>query len=181
MNDIYRGQIKLIESSNNLELNIPSDKNWFLVIVMTPFILIWLFVEAYVIPNFIFTNIQNIFSSLFWFCGWTFIGVIVIRMWLWHTIGQTKILVENNTLTIKKKNDIFSKEKNFELDKVGNLHIQNRDIERTKFFIRPNYLFTNKTKTIAFLYGQKTIRAVDWLNMTDANFVFTKLKFKVLA
>ena len=170
-----------MESSNNLELNIPSDKNWFLVIVMTPFILIWLFVEVYVIPNFIFTNIQNILSSLFWFCGWTFIGVIVIRMWLWHTIGQTKILVENNMLKIQKKNDIFSKEKKFELNKVENLHIQNRDIERTKFVIRPNYLFTDKTKTIAFRYRQKTIRAVDWLNITDAEYVVTKLKSKVLA
>jgi hypothetical protein len=140
MEEIYKGQIKFKATSNNLELNIPSDKNWFLVVALTPFILIWLFVEVYVLPNFIFSNIQNALNSLFWFLGWTTIGIIIIRMWLWHTLGQTKIFMQNNTLTIKKKNDIFSKAKYFELDKIENLHIQNRDIEKTKFVIRPNYL-----------------------------------------
>lgn len=88
--------------------------------------------------------------------------------------------LQNNVLTIQKQNDIFSKRKYFELNKIKNLHVQNRDIEKTPYFTRRNYLFTDKTKTVAFEYEHKTIRAVDWLNITDANFVIQMLKPNVV-
>lgn len=175
MDNSYSGHIKFKETLDGMELRIPADKNRFLVVVFTPFILIWLFVEVFVFPGFI----SNGSMPITWFCGWTACGVLAIRMWLWHTVGQTKIFIQNNTLTIRKQNDLFAKQKNFDLNKIQNLHIQNRDIEKTQFFTRRNYLFTDKTKTIAFMYEHKTIRAVDWLNITDANFVFNKLKSNV--
>jgi len=101
-------------------------------------------------------------------------------MWLWHTIGKTKISIQNSKLTIRKQNDIFSNPKHFELDKIQNLHIQNRDIEKTKYFTRSNYLLTDKTKTIAFEYENRTITAIDWLNITDANYLLNKLNSNVV-
>jgi hypothetical protein len=175
MDNAYTGHIKSKTILNGMELKIPSDKNWFLVTAFTLFILIWLFVEIFIIPGFIFSNIQNGLTSLLWVCGWTACGAFAIRMWLWHTFGQTILSIQNNTLTIRKQNDIFSKQKHYDLDKIQDLHIQSRDIERTKYFVRPNHLFTDKTKTIAFIYEHKTTRAIDWLNMTDANYVFSKL------
>jgi len=171
--------IKFYETSNGVELKVSADKNWLSVIVLTPFILIWLVVEIFIVPSFIL-NIQNSFPPLIWVCGWTAAGAFAIRMWLWHTVGRTKISIQNNKLTILKQNDIFSKQKHFKLDKIQNLHIQNRDIEKTPYFTRRNYLFTDKTKTIAFEYENRTIRAIDWLNINDANCVMNKLKLNIL-
>ena len=176
MNLPYNGHIKVTESLSTVELKIPSDKNWFLVITLFPVILIWLLIEIFIVPQLIFSNVTGGSTFLFWICGWTFGGAFAIRMWLWHTIGKTKISVQNNILTIKKQNDLFSKQKHFELKKVQNIHIQNRDIERTQFIIRRNYLFSNKTKTVAFIYEHRTIRMVDWLDLIDATFVLDKLK-----
>ena len=175
MDDTYNGHIKSKDLFNGVELKIPSDKNWFLVIVLTPFILIWLFVEIFIVPSFTF-NIQNGFPPLIWVCGWTAAGGFAIRMWLWHTIGKTKISIYNNKLTIQKQNDIFSKTKHFELGRIKNFHVQNRDIEKTRYFTRRNYLFTDKAKTIGFEYENKIIRAVDWLNIADATYVMNKLQ-----
>lgn len=179
MEEIYNGPIKYIDSSDKMELIIPSDSNMFLVIVLTPFILIWMFVEFFVFPFIILPNFQYNSFILTFFCGWTGIGVVFNRLWLWHAIGRSKITIQNNSLTIRKQNDVFSKKKIFDINKIERLFIQNRDIERTKYNIRPNYLFTNKTNTVAFIYGQQTIRVVDWLNTTDANYVLKKLKIKV--
>ncbi|AEW00140.1 hypothetical protein A4D02_28600 [Niastella koreensis] len=178
MNDTNNGNIKSKKTFDGVELK-PSSKNWFLVIVFTPFILIWLFVEIFIVPSFVL-NIQNGSLPLIWVCGWTGAGAFAIRMWLWHTIGQTKIVIENGVLAIQKQNYIFSKRKQFELNKIQNLHIQNRNIEKTPYFTRRNYLFTDKTKTISFEYEHKTIRAVDWLNIADANFVIQILKPNVI-
>jgi hypothetical protein len=179
MDNHYSGHIKYKETSNGAELKVSSDKNWFLVVVFTPFILIWLFVEIFIVPSFIL-NIQNGFPFLIWVCGWTAAGAFAIRMWLWHTVGKTKISIQNNKLTIWKQNDIFSKPKHFEIEKIKNLHIQNRDVEKTRYFTRPNYLFTDETKTIAFEYENRIIRAVDWLNITDANYVKDKLQHSIV-
>jgi len=175
MYDNQIGNIRFVETSAKKEISIPSDKNWFLVIVFTPFILIWLLVEFYVIPNFIFSDLQNISTSLFWFLGWTFAGLFAIRVWLWHVAGRTSLIVNNKLLTIKRRKDIFSRTKQFELSKIKNLHIQNRDIETSRYYIRLNYLYTSKTKSVAFNYDLKVIRAVDWLDESDAAFVITKL------
>lgn len=90
MHDTYSGHIKSKKTFDGVELKISSDKNWFLVIVFTPFILLWLFVELFIVPSFVL-NIQNGSLPLIWVCGWTVAGAFAIRMWLWHTIGQTKI------------------------------------------------------------------------------------------
>ena len=175
MDSAYNSQIKFKESYNGFEILIPSKRNWFLVIGFSLFILIWFVVEAFVLMSFILYSTNNSFPFI-WICGWTAAGIFAIRMWLWHTVGKTSISVQNGRLTIWKQNDIFSKAKQFDLDKIQNLHILNRNIEKSAYYIRPNYLFTDETKSIAFEYENSTIRVVDWLNMNDANWVVSRLQ-----
>ena len=42
--------MQVIASLHKSEIVVPSDKNWFLVILITPVILVWLFVEIIIIP-----------------------------------------------------------------------------------------------------------------------------------
>jgi len=178
MDSAHSSQIKFKESYNGFEIIIPSKRNWFLVIGFSLFILIWFVVEAFVLMSFILYSTNNSFPFI-WICGWTAAGIFAIRMWLWHAMGKTSISIQNDQLTLWRQHDIFSKSKQFELGKIQNLHIQNRDIERSAYFVRPNYLFSDETKTIAFEYENRTIRAVDWLTSTDANWVMSRLQPKI--
>ena len=175
MDSDHNTHIKFNETPNGFEILIPSKRNWFLVIGFSFFLLIWFVVEAFVLMSFILYSTINSFPYI-WICGWTAAGLFALRMWLWHAVGKTRISIQNNLLTIWKQHDIFSKLKQFELGKIHNLHIQNRDVERSAYYIRPNYLFTDETKTIAFEYDGRVIRAVDWLNINDANWVISRLQ-----
>jgi hypothetical protein len=175
MDSDHSGQIKFRENYNGFEILIPSKRNWFLVIGFSLFILIWFVVEIFVLLSFILYRSNNSFPFI-WICGWTAAGLFAIRMWIWHTLGKTMISIQSSQLIIWRQNDIFSKQKQFDLGKIRNLHIQNRDVEKSAYYVRPNYLFTDETKTIAFEYENRTIRAVDWLNGTDANWVVSKLQ-----
>jgi hypothetical protein len=169
--------MQVTASFHKSEIVIPADKNWFLVIVFAPVILVWAFIEIIVVPVIIISNLKNNFElPLFWFIGWTAWGLFAIKLWLWHVAGKTVFHIHDKTLTIQKRRNLFSKPKHYQIDKIANLHIQNRDIERTKYFTRPNYLFTDKTKTVAFEYESVVIRAVDWLTEKDATTVLSKLK-----
>jgi hypothetical protein len=178
MNSAQSSRIRHHEISGGIELIVFSDRNWLLVIVLTPIIFIWFLASIFIGIGFII-NMRNGFPPFIWVCGWTAAGIFAIRTWLWHAAGKTKIYIQNNGLIIWRQNDIFSKTKRFELIKISNLHIQNRDIERTPYYIRRNYLFTNKTKSIAFEYEARTIRVVDWLNASDADFVLNKLNLNI--
>jgi len=39
-------EIKISDTSAGFEINIPSDRNWFLVFILAPFILCWVFVAV---------------------------------------------------------------------------------------------------------------------------------------
>lgn len=163
------------ELIDGVELKIPSDKNWFLVIFLLPFILIWGPSEVVVILLLIF-KAQDFIYFYTWVFAWTGGGLFIFRTWLWHAFGKTIISIEGNTLAIRKQMDIFIKPKLFQIDKIKYLHIQNRDIETTMYFTRRHYLFSDKTRTIAFEYENRIVRAVDWLDADDAFYVFNKLR-----
>jgi hypothetical protein len=70
MDDFYRGPIKYKETIYGMDIKILSDKNWFLVIGLFPVILIWMVVEIFIVPGFIFKT-QNSSPPFLWAGGWT--------------------------------------------------------------------------------------------------------------
>ena len=174
MFDIYQGKIKTTQLDDTIKISIPSDRNWFLVFSFSIFIPFWIIVEFLFFAGQIFQNLQSAFPFLFWFLGWTGCGLFAIRMWLWHTVGKTVIIKGLDILIVRKK-ILFSRPRQFEIFEIKRFFIQDRDIETTNFMTRKNYLFTNCTKTFAFEYKNKIIRAVDWININDAEFLMKKL------
>jgi hypothetical protein len=170
--------IKYQNLTNGLRIIVPSRRKYFISIVSIPFVLCWIFIELIIIPLMIYKNSANFLSSImiFWLAGWTFMGILITRICIWQLIGKTILQFENDKLIIYKKWDLFYKSKSYEIFKLKDLHIINRDIESNRFFIRPNYLFTTKTKGIEFNYELKTVRMVDWLEYTDAENILETMK-----
>jgi hypothetical protein len=176
MFDIYKGKIKTTLLDDTIKISIPSDRNWFLLVGLSIFLGIWLTVEFLFFTGQIFQNLQSAFPFLLWFLGWTACGLLAIRIWLWQTIGKTIITKENDILTIRKKWMLFSRLKQFEIFEIKKFFIQNSDMNRINIIARKNHLFPRPTKTFAFEYKNKIIRAVDCININDAEFLLAKLK-----
>lgn len=87
------------------------------------------------------------------------------------SIGKTILSIQNNKLIIKKKFDFISSSKYISLTGITDLMILNKDIESTRYFTRPNYLFSTNTKSIIFNDGSFKITAVDWINQEDAELI----------
>jgi hypothetical protein len=170
--------IKCQNLTNGPRIIVPSRRKYFISIALIPFILCWIFIELIIIPLMIYKNPTNFLSSkmIFWFTGWTFMGICIIRISIWQLIGKTILQFENNKLIIRKKWDLFYKSKTYEILKLKDAHVINRDIESNRFFIRPNNLFTSKTKSIEFNYDFKAIRMIDWLEYSDAENILETMK-----
>ena len=163
-------RIRFIEDNHKKEFVISSTKNWFIIIFFAPFISAWLAVELFV-PILIFTNLNAIAYLGAWFVGWTAIGLLIVKTWIWEAFGKTILSIQYNELIIKKRFDFISSSKHINLAEITDLMILNKDIERTKYFTRPNYLFSKNTKSIIFNYGSSKITAVDWINQEEAELI----------
>jgi hypothetical protein len=163
-------RISFVENNDKKEFVISSTKNWFFIIAFAPFLLVWLAVELF-IPILILANLNAISSLGIWFLGWTVIGVFIVKTWIWEVFGKTILSIKNSKLIIKKKFDFISSSKYINLIGITDLMILNKDIESTRYFTRPNYLFSTNTKSINFNYGSSKINAVNWINQEEAELI----------
>jgi len=163
-------RISFAENNDKKEFVISSTKNWFFIIAFAPFLLVWLAVELF-FSIIILANLKAISSLSIWLLGWTAIGLFFIKTWLWEVFGKTILSIQNNKLIIKKKFDFISSSKYISLTGITDLMILNKDIESTRYFTRPNYLFSTNTKSIIFNDGSSKITAVDWINQDDAELI----------
>ncbi|SDC06022.1 hypothetical protein [Pedobacter soli] len=168
-------RIKFIGDNDKKEIIIPSSKNWFFIIIFFVAILVWLVVELIIVPTLIIANLNHFLSFAPWLVGWTAIGLFIIKIWVWEAFGKTILLIRENELVIKKKFDFISSTKYFKLIGITDLSILNKDIETTRYFTRPNYLFSSKTKSIILNYGFLKVNVVDWLNQEEAEQIIAVL------
>lgn len=176
MESYYKGKIRFTDSSEGFKAIIKADRNWFAVIcfsiALVPLLFSWLLVAMVIYRGF---PRQSTAPLLNWFVAWTLICVFVIRTCLWHTQGKTIVTIKLESFIVEKKMDMFNRKKTYRLNRRINLYIQNRDIETNGWMIRRNYMFTSKTKTVAFNYENKTIRLVDWLRQEEAELLISRL------
>lgn len=167
-------RIRFVEDNDRKVIVIPSTKNWFFIIVFFPFLLVWLAVELF-IPVLIIFNLKAILSFGAWIVGWTGIGLLITKIWIWEAFGKTVLYIKEDELIIKKRFDLISSTKYFKLIGITDLSILNKDIETTRYFTRPNYLFSSKTKSIIFNYGFLKVNVVDWINQEEAELIIDVL------
>ncbi|MGM9475869.1 hypothetical protein ACS5PU_05535 [Pedobacter sp. GSP4] len=167
-------RIRFVEDNDRKVIVIPSTKNWFFIIFFFPFLLVWLAVELF-IPVLIIINLKAILSFGAWIVGWTGIGLLITKIWIWEAFGKTVLYLKEDELIIKKRFDLISSTKYFKLIGITDLSILNKDIETTRYFTRPNYLFSSKTKSIIFNYGFLKVNVVDWINQEEAELIIDVL------
>lgn len=182
----YNGQAILNYTFNELEIIIPTKKNWFLIIFLGAWLGGWTIGEFFAIGTLTgfmgggigFAN----FFMLFWLCGWSVGGFFAIKTFIWNLTGKEIITFGQGQLTISKKGSLLSKPKTYDLNHVKKLRAKEEENIYGGFWGgRNNFGGMNSSNgTMKFDYGLQTVKFASGIDEAEANFILEKLKAKKL-
>ncbi|WP_268849358.1 hypothetical protein [Flavobacterium aestivum] len=158
-------------------ITIKNKPNWIIAIIFPFGLLILIFIMFVLLP---FASVQNtyIFSALnYIFSLIPFLGffIFILYIWLWNTFGKVILEISPEKIKVTNKNKLFNKPKEYLKSEIEKISILDLGIEKTKYYIRINYLFSNSNYSIIIQKGFKNIRIIDWLNNESANNILEKI------
>jgi len=132
------GKAKIEKTFNELNIIIPSKKNWFFLLFGTAWMGGWSFGFVSAFGKLFSSEISNSGTDLFlffWLSGWTVGGIAVAFALLWGYFGQEKFITDRNevffektVLGIGKKNRLDTSEiKNIRTDIISNSESERRN------------------------------------------------------
>jgi hypothetical protein len=90
----------MTDFGNRMQISIPSQKQWLLLIILPIWLCGWVFGEVSAIHKIM--NDGLTISILIWIIGWTFGGVFAILMILWQIAGKEIIEISNRSIFVSK-------------------------------------------------------------------------------
>ena len=179
----HKGKVNITENINSIILEIPPQRNCFLIIFMTGWLGGWLMGELFaltmVLGGLFGSGESNpaSFFIFFWLIAWTAGGFMAIRTWLWMIAGKVIVSINRNSLTIKKRAALFSPTKTYDINEVKDFSIV-ANYEPDSFFSknRNNKSFNiDANGVFKFDYGLKTIKFGSGVHESEAKFILNKL------
>jgi hypothetical protein len=164
----------VFDTPEGLVINIPSAKNWFVVLFIGFWLCGWAFGEVSVIRQLATGKANG--AGLFllaWLGAWTVGGCAAIYFWLFTVAGHEIVsLTPPTSLAIRRDILGFGRSREYDLPSVQNLRIDNTAVNgrSTGGFSLP---FGGK---IAFDYGSKTFRFGAGVDEAEASDLIEVLK-----
>lgn len=166
----------LIEPFEKIEVK--NKTNWLLALILPIALLVLLVVIFVVFP--LFSLQSSIIPSILNYFRYATIPavffILFLYVWLWNTFGKTILEVSPNQIRIRTKNKLFSKSKTYFKSEVQKIGILDLSIQKTKYFIRPNYLFSNTNQSVTITVNHFDIRILDWLTIEEARNIVKKIE-----
>lgn len=116
-------QARISYPSGNLEVSLPSRKNWFILIFLGIWMLGWAVGELGVL-GLLFSGIVRGPAPpiiLAWLLMWTVGGMLAMTFLLWGLVGREVITIRENVLVIRRQIWRFGYDRRYELARVHNL------------------------------------------------------------
>lgn len=154
------GRAKIFRNGNDIEVQIPTKKNWFVIVFLTAWLVGWFIGEASVITTLFFDDTPFFADAflLFWLVGWTVGGTFCIAMLLWSIAGQEIIKVESGVIELGRQIFSLTKSKKYHINEVRYLTINpTPDYDIWGMGSQRN-LFGLKGGVLKFDYGLKTLK-----------------------
>ena len=172
-----KGRAIIIEGFNNLEIQIPQKKNWFVIIFFTAWLGGWFMGESFAIST-VFNSDTPIFANLFilfWLIGWTVGGSFAAYSLFWMTFGKEKIIVNRNTLSLQKS--LFSfLNKEYDLYEISDIRLNPDSDSPYGNFGNKGLSFGNSGGKLKFDYGMKTIKFANSIDEAEAKYLLNIFK-----
>ncbi|HEX5000995.1 MAG TPA: hypothetical protein VFW78_00730 [Bacteroidia bacterium] len=123
---IYNGKATVDKTAGGININIPSKKNWFVLLFGTAWLGGW------------YWGFKNVSSMLFkgteqpsvdgfitfWLLAWTFSGVAIILMLLWGYFGQEKFFTDRGLVYFEKTVFGIGAKNKLEINGVNNFRTE---------------------------------------------------------
>ena len=170
------GRAKIFKSGNTIQIQIPTKKNWFLIVFLTAWMGGWFVGETFAITA-IFLKDTPLFANaflLFWLAGWTVGGLFCITILLWSIAGQEIIKIEDGVIEIGQQVFSLTKSKKYHISDVRHLSI-NPTYDNDVWGYQRN-LFGFKGGVLKFDYGLKTLKFAGGIDEAEGRLIIETLK-----
>lgn len=180
MEQPYAGRAIVNNNVDTLEVIIPSKKNWFVICFTCIWLCAWALGELFGLSMLLglFSNPPFGLFMIVWLSGWTLGGSLALRGVIWGIAGKEIIAMGNGVLTIKKKNDIFSRAKTYNLNDVKSIRVLDATPEYSFWNRGTNAFGLTKGGNIRFDYGMQTIKFAIELDEAEANYLVEQMNAK---
>ena len=182
----FKGRSTIKSQSGDIEISIPSRKNWFVILFMTGWLGGWLMGEFFAITM-VFSEIESMLFArvfiFFWLIAWTVGGYFVIKNYIWSLAGKEVIIAGHGELTIKKSGLLFSKPKTYNLNESKNFRVKDESNANISYWGRRSSLYTwpDNSGKIYFDYGLMSVSFASEIDLQGTQFVLDTLsKNKIL-
>ena len=158
-------------------ITIKNKHNWFITIFLPFGLLILILIMFVFLPiasaqNTYLLSILHYIILLIPYLGFF---ILFLNIWLWNTFGKVILEISSEKIKVTNKNRLFSKPKEYQTSEIEKISILNLGIERTKYYVRLNYLFSKSHYSIVIQKSSETIRIIDWLTIENANNILQRI------
>ena len=156
---------------------IKNKPNWIIALIFPFGLLILILIMLVLLPivsvsdTYLLSALNYVFSLI------PFLGffILFLYIWLWNTFGKVILEISPEKIKVTHKNKLFNKPKEYLKSEIEKISIVDYGIEKTKYYTRLNYSFSNSTYSITIQKGGENIRIVDWLSNERANNILEKI------
>ena len=159
MQPVPLGRAKITETSDRLTIEIPSRKQWFVVIFLAFWLSLWFFAVASIVPrmftNGLFISSPSLMFTVVWLLGFVGGGVFGLYIWVKLTFGLEISEFSNTSISIGEK--ILFHERGQSFDSNSILRLRGLPVPEPSWFDQ-RHLWTGGGASLGFDYGSRTIR-----------------------
>jgi len=132
---LHNGKAKLVDTFDELIIEIPTKKNWFILIWIPIWLCLWFMGITGTIAGFG----VDAFSTI-WMIGWTIGGLSAIFFLIWGLLGKEIILIDYEYLTIERSILGVGLKRRLEIAEIQNIRYEFVDTNLS--FERSNGIYT---------------------------------------
>ncbi|UKB83388.1 hypothetical protein LF887_20605 [Chryseobacterium sp. MEBOG06] len=159
-------------------IKVKNKTNWIVTFILGYGLIITLFIILCIIPftiheeNYLL-SIFNYISSIIPFAGFFF---IFLYIWLWNTFGKTILTIEPDAITVRYKNDLFSRTRTYLKKDIDRVQTKDFKVERYKLGVRYHFSLSSPTYSVILIEDNREVRMVDWITQDKADEIVDTIK-----
>lgn len=175
----YQSRVVIEDNFDYLKITIPVKRNYISIVWIFCWMIFWGYFGILSFNDlFKFSDESSRIFMIIWISGWSFGGVMAVKTIIWLFWGKEIIEIGMGTFSINRKNDLFTREKVYDINECREFRIREVDSEsdRKHWFI---FYYRNKERgTIAFDYGMRNFCFGEDLYEPEAQYLLNVMKGK---
>jgi hypothetical protein len=174
----FGGRAQIFRNGNNLEIHIPTKKNWFVIIFLSVWMGGWLMGETFAISAIFAGDTPSAGGAflIFWLAGWTVGGFFAVLILLWSLTGAEIVKIENGILEVGRQILKLKKSKKYQISEIRHFMINSTTDNDIWGMGYQRDLFGLRGGALKFDYGLKTLKFGGGIDEAEGRLIIEALK-----